>query len=57
MKFGVMEGCRALGANKSVMIFRRLCMEAMRGVFEWGVVSTVNVGAETRGRERKQERG
>ena len=47
VKFRVKEGCKVLGALKSVMKCRTLGLHAKRGLYEGVVVPTVHYGAET----------
>ena len=49
------EGCKVLGALKSVMRCRTLGMEAKRGLYEGVVLPTVLYGAETWGGESRRE--
>ena len=49
VKLRVKEGCKVLGALKSVTSCRTLGMEAKRGLYEGVVAPTVLNGAETWG--------
>ena len=56
VKSRVKEGCKVLGALKSVMSCRTLGMEAKRGLYEGVVVPTVLYGAETWGVRAEERR-
>ena len=56
VKSRVKEGCKVLGALKSVMRCRTLGMEAKRGLYEGVVLPTVLYGAETWGVRAEERR-
>jgi hypothetical protein len=56
VKARVKEGCKVLGALKSVMSCRTLGMEAKRGLYEGVVVPTVLYGAEAWGVRAEERR-
>jgi len=56
VKSRVKEGCKVLGALKSVMSCRTLGMEANRGLYEGVVEPTVLYGAETWGVRAEERR-